>query len=169
MTIATQVLQAELLWSARPLSPQLTEAFGEIKKQVDSVSEQVACLQLSVDSMQAPTGKCQAGSHSSAATASSAPPPTKRQRLVLALEAQAGLSSGISTVQAAVDEWFTGLHGFPSPPALREQAVQRGQHLSKKATHQLSRRRQLPLRVQALSKDRSWPLSKAVAVYHMSW
>ncbi|KAK9828693.1 hypothetical protein WJX72_001559 [[Myrmecia] bisecta] len=35
-----EVLQAELHWSARPLSPQLTEAFGEIKKQVDSVSEQ---------------------------------------------------------------------------------------------------------------------------------
>ncbi len=105
MTIATQVLQAELLWSARPLSPQLTEAFGDIKKQVDSVSEQVACLQLSVDRMQAPTGERQAGSHSSAATASSAPPPTKRQRLVLALEAQAGLSSGISTVQA---RWTSG-------------------------------------------------------------
>ncbi|KAK9807026.1 hypothetical protein WJX72_010974 [[Myrmecia] bisecta] len=28
-----EVLQAELHWSARPLSPQLTEAFGKIKKQ----------------------------------------------------------------------------------------------------------------------------------------
>ena len=162
-----QVLQAELHWSARPLSPQLTEAFGKIKQQVDSVSEQVARLQLSVDSMQAPAGESQAGSTSSAAAASSAAPQTKRQRLMLALEAQAGLSSGLTTVQQAVDEWFTGLHGFPPPPALREQALQRGQRLSKKATDQLSRRRHLPLRVQALSKDRSWPLSKAVAVYEL--
>ncbi|KAK9824261.1 hypothetical protein WJX72_009050 [[Myrmecia] bisecta] len=28
-----EVLQAELHWSARPLSPQLTEAFGKIKQQ----------------------------------------------------------------------------------------------------------------------------------------
>ncbi|DBA90914.1 TPA: hypothetical protein ACH3X1_016120 [Trebouxia sp. C0004] len=76
------------------------------------------------------------------------------------LEAQVGLSSGLSSVQEAVDEWFTGLHGFPAPPLLCEQAIQRGQRLSKKAIDNLSRRRHLPLRIQALATDRCWPLKK---------
>ncbi|KAL3130214.1 hypothetical protein ABBQ38_008513 [Trebouxia sp. C0009 RCD-2024] len=57
----------------------------------------------------------------------------QRPHLELAMEAQAGLSSGLSLVQEAVDEWFTGLQGFPAPPLLSEQATQRGQRLSKKA------------------------------------
>jgi len=88
-------------------------------------------------------------------------------RLELAVEAQVGLSSGLDTVQQAVDEWFTGLHGFPAPPVLHEQAIQRGQRLSKKATDQLSRRRHLPLRIQVLAKDQCWPLKKALAVYEL--
>ncbi len=78
-----------------------------------------------------------------------------------------GLSSGLSSVQEAVDEGFTGLHGFPAPPLLCEQAVQRGQRLSKKAIDNLSRRRHLPLRIQALATDRCWPLKKALAVYEL--
>ncbi|KAL3145233.1 hypothetical protein ABBQ32_000980 [Trebouxia sp. C0010 RCD-2024] len=80
------------------------------------------------------------------------------------LEAQVGLSSGLSSVHEAVDEWFTGLHGFPAPPLLCEQAIQRGQRLSKKAIDNLSRRRDLHLRIQALATDRCWPLKKALAV-----
>ena len=78
-----------------------------------------------------------------------------------------GLSSGLSSVQEAVDEWFTGLHGFPAPPLLCDQAVQRGQRLSKKAIDNLSRRRHLPLRIHALAADRCWPLKKAMAVYEL--
>ena len=85
----------------------------------------------------------------------------------LELEAQVGLSSGLSSVQEAVDEWFTGFHGFPAPPLLCEQANQRGQHLSKKAIDNLSRRRHLPLRIKALATDRCWPLKKALAVYEL--
>ncbi|KAL3144258.1 hypothetical protein ABBQ32_004031 [Trebouxia sp. C0010 RCD-2024] len=83
------------------------------------------------------------------------------------LEAQVGLSSGLSSVHEAVDEWFTGLHGFPAPPLLCEQAIQRGQRLSKKAIDNMSRRRHLPLRIQALATDRCWPLKKALAVYEL--
>ncbi|KAL3130165.1 hypothetical protein ABBQ38_008474 [Trebouxia sp. C0009 RCD-2024] len=84
------------------------------------------------------------------------------------IEAQVGLSSGLSSVQEAVDEWFTGLHGFPAPPLLCEQAIQRGQRLSKKAIDNLSRRRHLPLRIQALASDRCWPLKKALAVNELA-
>ena len=47
------------------------------------------------------------------------------------------------------------------------QAIQRGQRLSKKAIDNLSRRRHLPLRIQALATDRCWPLKKALAVYEL--
>jgi len=77
------------------------------------------------------------------------------------------LSSGLSSVQEAVDEWFTGLHGFPAPPLLCEHAIQRGQRLSKKAIDNLSRRRHLPLGIHALATDRCWPLKKALAVYEL--
>ena len=50
-----QVINAELECSARPLSPQLTEAFDKISKQVCSLSEQVAHLQLTMDSMKQPS------------------------------------------------------------------------------------------------------------------
>ncbi|KAL3140063.1 hypothetical protein ABBQ38_004343 [Trebouxia sp. C0009 RCD-2024] len=46
-----QVISAELECRTRPLSPQLTEAFDKISKQVCSLSEQVAHLQLSMDSL----------------------------------------------------------------------------------------------------------------------
>ena len=79
-----------------------------------------------------------------------------------------GLSSSLSSVREAVEEWFFGLHGFPAPPTLCEQAVQRGQRLSKKAINNMSKRRHLPLRIQALTDvDRCWPLKKAMAVYEV--
>ena len=84
-----------------------------------------------------------------------------------ALDAQVGLSSSLSSVREAVEEWFFGLHGFPAPPTLCEQAVQRGQRLSKKAINNMSKRRHLPLRIQALATDRCWPLKKAMAVYEI--
>ena len=83
------------------------------------------------------------------------------------MEGQVGLSSSLSSVREAVEEWFGGLHGFPPPPTLREQAVQRGQRLSKKAIDRMSKRRHLPLRIQALATDRCWPLKKAMAVYEL--
>ena len=49
-----QVMNAELEWNARPLSPQMTEAFDKISKQVCSLSEQIAHLQLSVNGMMQP-------------------------------------------------------------------------------------------------------------------
>ena len=75
---------------------------------------------------------------------------------------------GLSSVHEAVDEWFTGLHGFPAPPLLCELAIQRGQRLSKKAIDNLSRRWHLPLRIQAPATDRCWPLKKALAVYELA-
>ncbi|DBA77964.1 TPA: hypothetical protein ACH3X1_009124 [Trebouxia sp. C0004] len=57
--------------------------------------------------------------------------------------------------------------GSQPPPLLCEQAIQRGQRLSKKAIDNLSRRRHLPLRIQALATDRCWPLKKALAVYEL--
>ena len=61
--------------------------------------------------------------------------------LEFAVEAQVGLSSSLSSVREAVEERFFGLHGFPAPPTLCEQAVQRGQRLSKKAIDNMSKRR----------------------------
>ena len=87
--------------------------------------------------------------------------------LEFAVEAQVGLSSSLSSVREAVEEWFFGLHGFPAPPTLCEQAVQRGQRLSKKAIDNMSKRRHLPLRIQALATGRCWPLKKAMAVYEL--
>ena len=72
----------------------------------------------------------------------------------------------VSSVREAV-EGFCGLHGFPALPTLCEQAVQRGQRLSKKATDNMSKRRHLPWRIQALATDRCWPLKTAVAVYDL--
>ncbi len=150
--------------NTRPLSPQMTEAFDKISKQVCSLSEQVAHLQLSLDSMKQPLDGDLAADHCMPAAGSST---LQTPHLELAMEAQVGLSSGLSSVQEAVDEWFTGLHGFPAPPLLCEQAIQCGQRLSKKAIDNLSRRRHLPLRIQALATDRCWPLKKALAVYEL--
>ncbi len=158
-----QVINAEMECNTRPLSLQMTEAFDKISKQVCSLSEQVAHLQLSLDSMKPLDGNL-AANHCMPAAGSSTP---QTPHLELAMEAQVGLSSGLSSVQEAVDEWFTGLHGFPAPPLLCEQAIQRGQRLSKKAVDNLSRRRHLPLRIQALATDRCWPLKKALAVYEL--
>ena len=164
-----QVINAEMECNARPLSPQLTEAFDKISKQVCSLSEQVARLQLSVDSMKQPSDSRLAAHHNMPAASSSTmqAPAAKRPRIELAVEAQVGLSSGLNSVQEAVDEWFTGLHGFPAPPLLCEHAIQRGQRLSKKAIDNLSRWRHLPLRIHALATDRCWPLKKALAVYEL--
>ncbi|KAL3146401.1 hypothetical protein ABBQ32_003083 [Trebouxia sp. C0010 RCD-2024] len=142
-----QVMNAELEWDARPLSPQMTEAFDKISKQ--PVHSQTAA------NLSMPT----ASSSNTQARAATSPR--------IEFEAQVGLSSGLSSVHEAVDEWFTGLHGFPAPPLLCEQALQRGQRLSKKAIDNLSRRRHLPLRIQALATDRCWPLKKALAVYEL--
>ena len=59
-----QVMNAELEWNARPLSPQMTEAFDKISKQVCSLSEQIAQLQLSVDGMMHPVHSQMAANHS---------------------------------------------------------------------------------------------------------
>ncbi|KAL3154348.1 hypothetical protein ABBQ32_013828 [Trebouxia sp. C0010 RCD-2024] len=162
-----QVMIAELDWNARPLSPQLTEAFDKISKQVCSLSEQIAHLQLSVDGMMQPVHSQTAANHSMPTACSSNMQARAARSPRIELEAQVGLSSGLSSVQDAVDEWFTGLHGFPAPPLLCEQAIQRGQRLSKKAIDNLSRQRHLPLRIQALATDRCWPLKKALAVYEL--
>ncbi|KAL3134564.1 hypothetical protein ABBQ38_006405 [Trebouxia sp. C0009 RCD-2024] len=159
-----QVINAEMECNARPLSPQLTEAFDKISKQVCSLSEQVAQLQLSM--CKQPLHSHLAADHGMLAAAMPAPV-AKHPCHELAVEAQVGLSSGLNSVQEAVDEWFTGLQGFPAPPLLCEQAIQRGQRLSKKAIDNLSRRRHLPLRIQALATDRCWPLKKALAVYEL--
>ena len=161
------MIDAELECNARPLSPQMTEAFDKISKHVCSLSEQIAQLQLSVDGMQQPVDS-QTAANRSMVTAGSLVTQARAARSPrIEFEAQVGLSSGLSSVQEAVDEWFTGLHGFPAPPLLCEQAVQRGQRLSKKAIDNLSRRRHLPLRIQALATDRCWPLKKALAVYEL--
>ena len=162
-----QVMNAELEWNARPLSPQMSEAFDKISKHVCSLSEQIAQLQLSVDGMMHPVHSQTAVNHSIPTASSANTQPRAARSPRIELEAQVGLSSGLSSVQEAVDEWFTGLHGFPAPPLLCEQAIQRGQRLSKKAIDNLSRRRHLPLRIQALATDRRWPLKKALAVYEL--
>ncbi|DBB06101.1 TPA: hypothetical protein ACH3X3_009660 [Trebouxia sp. C0006] len=115
-----QVINAELECSARPLSPQMTEAFDKISKQVCSLSEQIAHLQLSVDGMQQPVDSKMAGNHGMPTASSSITQAQAARSPRLELEAQVGLSSGLSSVQEAVDEWFTGLHGFPAPPLLCE-------------------------------------------------
>ena len=145
------MINAELECNARPLSPQMTEAFDKISKQVCSLSEQIAHLQLSVDGMQQPVDSKMAANHGMPTASSSITQARAAKSPCLELEAQVGLSSGLSSVQEAVDEWFTGLHGFPAPPTLCEQAVQRGQRLSKKAIDNMSKRRHLPLRIQALA------------------
>ena len=58
-----QVMNEELEWNARPLSPQMTEAFDKISKQVCSLSEQIAHLQLSVAGMQQPVDSQLAANH----------------------------------------------------------------------------------------------------------
>ena len=151
-------------WSAvhAPLSPQLTEAFEKISKRVCSLSEQVAHLQLTMDSMKQPSPThLLAEPIVSTASCSNLQP----AGLEFAVEAQMGLSSSLSSMREAVEERFFGLHGFPAPPTLCEQAVQRGQRLSKKAIDNMSKRRHLPLRIQALATDGCWPLKKAMAVY----
>ena len=145
----------------------MTEAFGKISKQVYSLSEQIAHLQLSVNGMQQPVDSQTAANHSMPTASSSITQAQAATRPHLELEAQVGLSSGLSSVQEALDEWFKGLNGFPAPPLLCEQAIQRGQRVSKKAIENLSRRRHLPLRIQALAIDRCWPLKKALAVYEL--
>lgn len=164
-----QVINAEMDCNARPLSPQMTEAFEKISKQVCSLSEQVAHLQLSLDSMNQPLDSRLAANHGMpAASGSTTKTPTAKScPLELVVEAQVGLSSGLGSVQEAVDEWFFGLHGFPAPSLQCDQALQRGQRLSKKAIDNLSRRRHLPLRIHALAADRCWPLKKAMAVYEL--
>ncbi|DBA84393.1 TPA: hypothetical protein ACH3X1_006033 [Trebouxia sp. C0004] len=159
---AVQVIYAELECSARPLSPQLAEAFDKISKQVCSLSEQVAYLQLTMDSMKQPTHLLAEPIVSTASCSKLQP-----AGLELAVEGQVGLSSSLSSVREAVEEWFFGLHGFPAPPTLCQQAVQRGQRLSKKAIDNMSKRRHLPLQVQALATEGCWPLKKAMAVYEL--
>ena len=152
------MINAELECNARPLSPQMTEAFDKISKQVCSLSEQIAHLQLSVAGMQQPVDSQMAANHGMLTASSSITQAQAARSPRLELEAQVGLSSGLSSVHEAVDEWFTGLHRFPAPPLLREHAIQRGQRLNKKSIDNLSRRQHLPLRIQALATDWCWPL-----------
>ncbi|KAL3153589.1 hypothetical protein ABBQ38_011578 [Trebouxia sp. C0009 RCD-2024] len=128
-------MNAELEWNARPLSPQMTEAFDKISKQVCSLSEQIAHLQLNVNGMMQPVHSQTAANLSMPTASSSNTQAGAATSPRIELVAQVGLSS----VHEAVDEWFTGLHGFPAPPLLCEQAIQRGQRLSKKAIDNLSR------------------------------
>ncbi|KAL3135421.1 hypothetical protein ABBQ32_007604 [Trebouxia sp. C0010 RCD-2024] len=158
------VINAELECNACPLSPQLTEAFDKISKQVYSLSEQVAHLQLAMDNMKQPLLSCLVAEHIVPTTSRSTFQPTG---LEFAVEAQVGLSLSLSSVREAVEEWFYGLHGFPAPPMLCEQAVQRGQRLSKKAIDNMSKRRDLPLLIQAIATDRCWPLKKAMGVHEL--
>ncbi|KAL3154758.1 hypothetical protein ABBQ38_011304 [Trebouxia sp. C0009 RCD-2024] len=127
-----RVIDAELECNARPLSPQMTEAFDKLSKQVCSLSEQIAHLQLSVDGMQQPVDSEMAGNHGMPTASSSNTQARATTSPRLELEAQVGLSSGLSSVHEAVDEWFTGLHGFPAPPLLCEQAIQRGHALARR-------------------------------------
>ena len=117
-----------------------------------------------MDNMKQPLLSCLVAEHIVPTTSRSTLQPTG---LEFAVEAQVGLSSSLSSVREAVEEWFYGLHGFPAPPMLCEQAVQRGQRLSKRAIDNMSKRRRLPLRIQALATDRCWPLNKAMAVYEL--
>ena len=109
-------MNAELEWNARPLSPQMTEAFDKISKQVCSLSEQIAHLQLSVNGMMQPVHSQTAANLSMPTASSSNTQARAATSARIELEAQVGLSSGLSSVQEAVDEWFIGLHGFPAPP-----------------------------------------------------
>ncbi|KAL0047769.1 hypothetical protein WJX82_011485 [Trebouxia sp. C0006] len=106
-----QVINAELECNARPLSLQMTEAFDKISKQVCSLSEQIAHLQLSVNGMQQPVDSKMAGNHGMPTATSSIMQAQAARSPCIELEAQVGLSSGLSSVQEAVDEWFTNLHG----------------------------------------------------------
>ena len=90
----------------------MTEAFDKLSKQVCSLSEQIAHLQLSVDGMQQPVDSEMAGNHGMPTASSSNTQARAATSPRIELEAQVGLSS----VHEAVDEWFTGLHGFPAPP-----------------------------------------------------
>ena len=148
-----QVMNAELEWNARPLSPQITEAFDKISKHVCSLSEQIAHLQLKVNGMMQPVHSQTTANISMPIASISNTQARAATSPRIELEAQVGFSSGLSSVHEAVDEWFIGLHMFPAPPLLREHAMQRGQRLNKKSIDNLSRRRHLPLRIQALATD----------------
>ena len=164
------MIKAEADFSARPLRPELAQALAAVQAQIAGISEQVSMLQASVDNLRQPGKQSRRSCNARLAESSfqeGSAPPGKRQRLWLPMETHAGLSSGLQTVQQAVDEWFVGLYGFPAPSVIRTQAAQRGQRLSKKASDQLSRRRHLPLRVLALAAERGWPMSKAIAVYSL--
>jgi len=110
------VIDAELECNARPLSPQMTEAFDKISKHVCSLSKQIAQLQLILDGMMHPVHSQTAANHSMPTASSSNTQARAARSPRIELEAQVGLSSGLSSVQEALDEWFTGLHGFPAPP-----------------------------------------------------
>ena len=90
------MINAELECNARPLSPQMTEAFDKISKQVCSLSEQIAHLQLSVDGMQQPVDSEMAGNHGMPTASSSITQAQAARSPRLELEAQVGLSSGLS-------------------------------------------------------------------------
>lgn len=140
-----QVIASELLWSGQPLSPELTREFSELRVQVTSISEQLAQLQRSVDSLKRP-----AEGHNGLELE----PPAKRQEQTKldvglpVLEAGVCLSAGLSTVKEAVQEWFFGFAGFPTPEGMRTRILARGQRVVKKYSDQLSKRRHLPLRIQ---------------------
>ena len=107
-------MNAELEWNARPLSPQMTEAFDKISKQVCSLSEQIAHLQLSVNGMMQPVHS-QTAANSMPTASSSNTQARAATSPRIELEAQVGLSSGLGSVHEAVDEWFTGNPAWPTP------------------------------------------------------
>ena len=94
----------------------MTEAFDKISKQVYSLSEQIAHLQLGVNGMQQPVDSQSAANHSMPTASSSITQTQAAKRPHVELEAQVGLSSGLSSVQEALDEWFTGLNYSQHPP-----------------------------------------------------
>ncbi|DBA90920.1 TPA: hypothetical protein ACH3X1_016130 [Trebouxia sp. C0004] len=69
-----RVIDAELECNAGPLSPQMTEAFDKISKQVCSLSEQFAHLQLSAAGMQQPLDSQMAAKHGMLTASSSTMP-----------------------------------------------------------------------------------------------
>ena len=86
---------------------QCTQAFDKISKQACSLSKQIVHL-LSVNGMQQPVDSQMAANHGMPTASSSILQARAAKSPRLKLEAQVGLSSGLSSVQEAVDEWFTG-------------------------------------------------------------
>ena len=125
--------------------PATTEAFHNINKQVCSLSEQVAHLQLIIDGMMQPLLSHLPAEHVVLTASCSISQPAC---LDFAVEVHVGLLSSWGLVREAVEQWFE-LCGFPAPRTLCQQAVQCGQWPCNKAIDNMSKHRHLPLQIQA--------------------